>query len=236
MVSLRWLVFLLLSAPLPLYCDRVPKESLYCKTWPDCVSDPHHTLFECLSWTKLKLQNNISPCHQGTYISAFQYDWHSCVSRTFLHGAHSSIAFLSFSFSLSVVEPSFNESMSHAWFLLLWTGHTGRHNGILLWWTQLRAHRPRGAVPPECSPWDGQVRASKQRGFILMSAALWLTVGVCVGVYRYLIQGLDWIDARYAGMSSWDQRLPPPAAKTAVQTLTVIVITAEQAGRQKHEN
>uniref|UniRef100_A0AAX7VAR7 Uncharacterized protein n=1 Tax=Astatotilapia calliptera TaxID=8154 RepID=A0AAX7VAR7_ASTCA len=46
---------------------------------------------------------------------------------------------------------------------------------------------------------------------------------------RYLIQGLDWIDARYAGMSSWDQRLPPPAAKTAVQTLTVIVITAEQA-------
>uniref|UniRef100_A0A3Q3BZP2 E3 ubiquitin-protein ligase RNF181 n=1 Tax=Haplochromis burtoni TaxID=8153 RepID=A0A3Q3BZP2_HAPBU len=48
---------------------------------------------------------------------------------------------------------------------------------------------------------------------------------------RYLIQGLDWIDARYAGMSSWDQRLPPPAAKTAVQTLTVIVITAEQAGR-----
>lgn len=109
-------------------------------------------------------------------------------------------------------------------------------NGILLWWTQLRAHRPRGAVPPECSPWDGQVRASKQRGFILMCAVLWLTVGACVGVYRYLIQGLDWIDARYAGMSSWDQRLPPPAAKTAVQTLTVIVITAEQAGRQNHEN
>lgn len=34
----------------------------------DYLSDPHHTLFECLSRTKL-LQNNISPCHQGsTYI------------------------------------------------------------------------------------------------------------------------------------------------------------------------
>lgn len=191
---------------------------------------PSHSLWMFIQNKTVTKQHQSLPSRQHIYL-LLQYDWHSCVSRTFLHGAHSPIAFLSFSLSLSVVQPT---RLMPDYFCCEQDVLGG--NGILLWWTQLRAHRPRGAVPPECSPWDGQVRASKQRGFILMCAVLWLTVGACVGVYRYLIQGLDWIDARYAGMSSWDQRLPPPAAKTAVQTLTVIVITAEQAGRQNHDN
>lgn len=34
------------------------------------------------------------------------------------------------------------------------------HNGILLWWTRLRAHQPRGAVSAERAAWAGQVRLS----------------------------------------------------------------------------
>lgn len=44
------------------------------------------------------------------------------------------------------------------------------------------------------------------------------------------MQGLDLMDTGVMDLSDWDQRLPPPAAKTAVQTLTVVVISAEQAG------
>lgn len=51
-----------------------------------------------------------------------------------------------------------------------------------------------------------------------------------VFVFRSLMQGLDLIDSGAFDLSDWDQRLPPPAAKTAVQTLTVVVISAEQAG------
>lgn len=212
MVSLRWLVFLLLSAPLPLYCDRVPKESLYCKTWPDCVSDPHHTLFECLSWTKLKLQNNISPCHQGTYISAFQYDWHSCVSRTFLHGAHSSIAFLSFSFSLSVVEPSFNESMSHAWFLLLWTGHTGRKWHPTLMNTTASPPTPRSSTARMLSlRWPGEGEQTKRLYSHVCSA---LTDCWCL---RWCLQVFDTglgLDRRTL---CWHVKLGPEASSSSCQ-------------------
>ncbi|MED6261110.1 hypothetical protein ATANTOWER_001016 [Ataeniobius toweri] len=48
---------------------------------------------------------------------------------------------------------------------------------------------------------------------------------------RSLMQGLDLIDSGAFDLSDWDQRLPPPAAKAAVQTLTVVVISAEQADR-----
>ncbi|XP_036000480.1 E3 ubiquitin-protein ligase RNF181 isoform X1 [Fundulus heteroclitus] len=48
---------------------------------------------------------------------------------------------------------------------------------------------------------------------------------------RSLMQGLDLIDSGVFDLSDWDQRLPPPAAKTAVQTLTVVVISAEQADK-----
>lgn len=44
------------------------------------------------------------------------------------------------------------------------------------------------------------------------------------------MQGLDLLDSEAFDLSDWDQRLPPPAAKTAVQTLTVVVISPEQAG------
>lgn len=44
------------------------------------------------------------------------------------------------------------------------------------------------------------------------------------------MQGLDLFDSGALDLSDWDQRLPPPAAKTAVQTLTVVIISAEQAG------
>lgn len=43
------------------------------------------------------------------------------------------------------------------------------------------------------------------------------------------MQGLDLLDSAF-DLSDWDQRLPPPAAKTAVQTLTLVVISPEQAG------
>lgn len=44
------------------------------------------------------------------------------------------------------------------------------------------------------------------------------------------MQGLDLIDSGAFDLSDWDQRLPPPAAKTAVQTLSVVIISPEQAG------
>lgn len=44
------------------------------------------------------------------------------------------------------------------------------------------------------------------------------------------MQGLDLLDSGAFDLSDWDQRLPPPAAKTAVQTLTVVIISPEQAG------
>lgn len=51
-----------------------------------------------------------------------------------------------------------------------------------------------------------------------------------ISVLRSLMQGLDLLDSGVFDLSDWDQRLPPPAAKTAVQTLTVVVISPEQAG------
>lgn len=45
------------------------------------------------------------------------------------------------------------------------------------------------------------------------------------------MQGLDLFDSGPFDLSDWDQRLPPPAAKTAVQTLTVVVVSAEQADK-----
>lgn len=51
-----------------------------------------------------------------------------------------------------------------------------------------------------------------------------------VFVRRALMQGLDLIDTGAFDMSDWEQQLPPPAAKTAVQTLTVVIISPEQAG------
>lgn len=47
------------------------------------------------------------------------------------------------------------------------------------------------------------------------------------------MQGLDLIDSGAFDLSDWDQRLPPPAAKTAVQTLTVVIISPEQAGDRR---
>lgn len=44
------------------------------------------------------------------------------------------------------------------------------------------------------------------------------------------MQGLDLMDSGVFDLSEWDQRLPPPAAKAAVQTLTVVIISPEQAG------
>lgn len=44
------------------------------------------------------------------------------------------------------------------------------------------------------------------------------------------MQGLDLIDSGAFDLSDWDRRLPPPAAKTAVHTLSVVVISQEQAG------
>lgn len=43
------------------------------------------------------------------------------------------------------------------------------------------------------------------------------------------MQGLD-IDSGSFDLSDWDQRLPPPAAKTVVQSLPVVIISPEQAG------
>lgn len=54
----------------------------------------------------------------------------------------------------------------------------------------------------------------------------WLLVFVC----RSLMQGLDLFDSGAFDLSDWDHCLPPPAAKTAVQTLTVVIISPEQAG------
>lgn len=48
---------------------------------------------------------------------------------------------------------------------------------------------------------------------------------------RSLMQGLDFIDSGAFDLSDWDQRLPPPAAKTAVQTLSVVIISPEQADK-----
>lgn len=48
---------------------------------------------------------------------------------------------------------------------------------------------------------------------------------------RSLMHGLDLIDSGAFDLADWDQRLPPPAAKTAVQTLTVVVISPEQADK-----
>lgn len=48
---------------------------------------------------------------------------------------------------------------------------------------------------------------------------------------RSLMQGLDLMDSGVFDVSDWEQRLPPPAAKTAVQTLTVVVISPEQADK-----
>uniref|UniRef100_A0A8P4G314 E3 ubiquitin-protein ligase RNF181 n=1 Tax=Dicentrarchus labrax TaxID=13489 RepID=A0A8P4G314_DICLA len=48
---------------------------------------------------------------------------------------------------------------------------------------------------------------------------------------RSLMQGLDLMDSGAFDLSDWDQRLPPPAAKTAVQTLTVVIISPEQADK-----
>ncbi|XP_060893568.1 E3 ubiquitin-protein ligase RNF181 isoform X1 [Labrus mixtus] len=48
---------------------------------------------------------------------------------------------------------------------------------------------------------------------------------------RSLMQGLDLIDSGAFDLSDWDQRLPPPAAKAAVQTLTLVVISPEQADK-----
>lgn len=44
------------------------------------------------------------------------------------------------------------------------------------------------------------------------------------------MQRLDLVDAGTFDLSDWDQRLPPPAAKAAVQKLNVVVISPEQAG------
>lgn len=44
------------------------------------------------------------------------------------------------------------------------------------------------------------------------------------------MQGLDLMDSGGFDSSDWDQRLPPPAAKAAVQTLTVVIVSPEQAG------
>lgn len=49
-------------------------------------------------------------------------------------------------------------------------------------------------------------------------------------VFRSLMQGLDLMDSGVFDLSDWDQRLPPPAAKAAVQTLPVVIISPEQAG------
>lgn len=48
---------------------------------------------------------------------------------------------------------------------------------------------------------------------------------------RSLMQGLDLMDSGAFDSSDWDQRLPPPAAKAVVQTLTVVVISTEQADK-----
>ncbi|KAJ4941396.1 hypothetical protein JOQ06_011276, partial [Pogonophryne albipinna] len=48
---------------------------------------------------------------------------------------------------------------------------------------------------------------------------------------RSLMQGLDLFDSGAFDLSDWDQRLPPPAAKIAVQTLTVVIISLEQADK-----
>lgn len=53
-----------------------------------------------------------------------------------------------------------------------------------------------------------------------------MTLPVC----RSLMQRLDLVDPGTFDLSDWDQRLPPPAAKAAVQKLNVIIISPEQAG------
>lgn len=46
---------------------------------------------------------------------------------------------------------------------------------------------------------------------------------------RSLMQGLDLMDTFES--SDWDQRLPPPAAKAAVQSLSVVVLSDEEADK-----
>ncbi|XP_077418042.1 E3 ubiquitin-protein ligase RNF181 isoform X1 [Vanacampus margaritifer] len=46
---------------------------------------------------------------------------------------------------------------------------------------------------------------------------------------RSLMQGLDLMDS--GDSSDWNQRLPPPAAKVAVQTLNMVVVSPEQADK-----
>lgn len=43
------------------------------------------------------------------------------------------------------------------------------------------------------------------------------------------MQGLD-VDFGFSDTSDWDHRLPPPAAKTVVQSLPLVVISPQQAG------
>ncbi|KAK3514698.1 hypothetical protein QTP70_027948 [Hemibagrus guttatus] len=47
---------------------------------------------------------------------------------------------------------------------------------------------------------------------------------------RSLMQGLD-VDFGSLDVSEWDQRLPPPAAKTVVQSLPLLVISPQQADK-----
>lgn len=44
------------------------------------------------------------------------------------------------------------------------------------------------------------------------------------------MQGVDLFDSAAFDLTDWDQRLPPAAAKAAVQTLPVVIISPEQAG------
>uniref|UniRef100_A0A673CL69 E3 ubiquitin-protein ligase RNF181 n=1 Tax=Sphaeramia orbicularis TaxID=375764 RepID=A0A673CL69_9TELE len=48
-----------------------------------------------------------------------------------------------------------------------------------------------------------------------------------------LMKGVDVFDPGAFDLSDWDQRLPPPAARAAVQSLSVVVISPDQAG-DKH--
>lgn len=47
------------------------------------------------------------------------------------------------------------------------------------------------------------------------------------------MQGLD-VDFGSLDISEWDQRLPPPAAKTVVQSLPQLVISPQHAGNTEH--
>ena len=104
-------------------------------------------------------------------------------------------------------------------------------NGILLWWTRLWAHQPGGTVPPERSPGTGQVWPKHAWNTVKSLTVVQGFHLALVFVCRSLMQGLDLLDSGAFDLSDWDQRLPPPAAKTAVQTLTIVIISPEQAGR-----